>query len=131
MIVIILMKISQPPGAPSPKKCSTPERRSVSRRRRWNNAGKDVVVLHIPPRGFFCPSLSPFVVKLETYVRMAEIPHVVSIVSICNFRFFFFFLFVIPCVVWSGSMIRELFIYLVFSLLLISLLFIFILFYSC
>ncbi|XP_069969470.1 failed axon connections homolog isoform X1 [Penaeus vannamei] len=54
------------------------ERRSVSRRRRWNNAGKDVVVLHIPPRGFFCPSLSPFVVKLETYVRMAEIPHVID-----------------------------------------------------
>lgn len=110
MIVIILMKISQPPGAPSPKKCNTTERRSVSRRRRWNNAGKDVVVLHIPPRGFFCPSLSPFVVKLETYVRMAEIPHVVSIVSICNFRFIFFFLFVIQCLVWSGSVVRKLFI---------------------
>lgn len=48
------------------------------RRRRWNNAGKDVVVLHIPPRGFFCPNISPFAVKLETYVRMAEIPYVVD-----------------------------------------------------
>ncbi|XP_037798937.1 failed axon connections homolog [Penaeus monodon] len=48
------------------------------RRKNWNNAGKDVVVLHIPSRGFYCPSLSPFVVKLETYIRMAEIPHVID-----------------------------------------------------
>ncbi|XP_063614412.1 uncharacterized protein LOC134787563, partial [Penaeus indicus] len=64
------------------------------RRKKWNNAGKDVVVLHIPSRGFYCPSLSPFVVKLETYIRMAEIPHVVTIVSICKIlSCFVFFLF--------------------------------------
>lgn len=46
-----------------------------NRRKRWNSVGKDVVVLHCFPRGRFCPNLSPFVVKLETYLRMAEIPY--------------------------------------------------------
>ncbi|KAK7082017.1 hypothetical protein SK128_002002 [Halocaridina rubra] len=46
-----------------------------NRRKKWNNAGKDVVVLHSFPRGKFCPNLSPFVVKLETYLRMAAIPY--------------------------------------------------------
>ncbi|XP_047484501.1 failed axon connections homolog isoform X2 [Penaeus chinensis] len=45
------------------------------RRRKWNEAGKDVVVLHMFNRGYTCPSLSPFVVKLETYLRMADIPY--------------------------------------------------------
>ncbi|XP_042863715.1 failed axon connections homolog [Penaeus japonicus] len=48
------------------------------RRRRWNGAGKDVVVLHIFSRGYTCPSLSPFVIKLETYLRMADIPYQVD-----------------------------------------------------
>lgn len=48
------------------------------RRKKWNNAGKDVVVLHMFPRGYFCPNLSPFVVKLETYLRMAKIPYQVD-----------------------------------------------------
>ncbi|XP_069969457.1 failed axon connections homolog [Penaeus vannamei] len=45
------------------------------RRRKWSEAGKDVVVLHMSRRGYSCPSLSPFVLKLETYLRMAEIPY--------------------------------------------------------
>ncbi|XP_064105417.1 failed axon connections homolog isoform X1 [Macrobrachium nipponense] len=45
------------------------------RRKKWNSVGKDVVVLHLFPRGRFCPNVSPFVVKLETYLRMAEIPY--------------------------------------------------------
>ncbi|KAK8754398.1 hypothetical protein OTU49_016061 [Cherax quadricarinatus] len=49
-----------------------------NRRKKWNNAGKDFVVLHMFPRGHFSPSLSPFVVKLETYLRMAEIPYQVD-----------------------------------------------------
>ncbi|KAG7170094.1 Failed axon connections-like 6 [Homarus americanus] len=47
-------------------------------RKKWNNAGKDVVVLHMFPRGHFCPNLSPFVVKLEMYLRMADIPYQVD-----------------------------------------------------
>ncbi|VDI17743.1 Hypothetical predicted protein [Mytilus galloprovincialis] len=36
---------------------------------------KDTVIFHQPGRGPFAPSLSPFVVKLETYLRMAKIPY--------------------------------------------------------
>lgn len=50
-------------------------------RRKWSEAGKDVVVLHMSRRGYSCPSLSPFVLKLETYLRMAEIPYQVMGVS--------------------------------------------------
>nr|XP_045603775.1 failed axon connections homolog [Procambarus clarkii]XP_045603776.1 failed axon connections homolog [Procambarus clarkii]XP_045603777.1 failed axon connections homolog [Procambarus clarkii] len=49
-----------------------------NRRKLWNNVGKDVVVLHMFDRGRYCPNLSPFVVKLETYLRMAEIPYQVD-----------------------------------------------------
>ncbi|XP_050691503.1 failed axon connections homolog [Eriocheir sinensis] len=48
------------------------------RRKRWAEAGKDVVVLHTFPRGAACPNLSPFVLKLETYLRMAEIKYEVD-----------------------------------------------------
>ena len=40
----------------------------------------DKVVLFQFPRGPGYPSLSPFVLKLETYLRMAGIPYIVSIV---------------------------------------------------
>lgn len=39
------------------------------------SAGKDVVLLHQLERGVFTPSISPFPLKLETYLRMANIPY--------------------------------------------------------
>ena len=48
-------------------------------REKWNNAGKDVVVLHQFWRGKFCPSLSPFVMKVETFLRMHNIKYEVRI----------------------------------------------------
>lgn len=46
------------------------------RRKQWAKAGKDVVTLHGFGRGRFTPSISPFVMKLETYLRLAKIPYV-------------------------------------------------------
>ncbi|XP_066976426.1 failed axon connections homolog [Macrobrachium rosenbergii] len=40
-------------------------------RKEWNAAGKDVVVLHTFGRGYTSPNISPFALKLETYLRMA------------------------------------------------------------
>ena len=39
----------------------------------WKKAEKDVVILHAFERGRFCPNLSPFPIKLETFLRMADI----------------------------------------------------------
>lgn len=39
---------------------------------------KDVVILHQFPRGLNLPSISPFALKLETYLRMAEINYQVT-----------------------------------------------------
>ena len=36
---------------------------------------RDVVILHQVGRGPFSPSVSPFVMKMETYLRMAKIPY--------------------------------------------------------
>jgi len=36
------------------------------------------VLLHQYPRGDWAPSVSPFPIKLETYLRMANIPYKVS-----------------------------------------------------
>ncbi|XP_037088931.1 failed axon connections homolog [Pollicipes pollicipes] len=52
--------------------------RRYQRRQRWNQAGKDVVVLHQFERGTNCPNLSPFALKLETFLRMAGIKYVVD-----------------------------------------------------
>lgn len=41
-------------------------------------AGKDVVVLHQLDRGRFTPSISPFPLKLETYMRITKIPYQVN-----------------------------------------------------
>lgn len=49
-----------------------------NRRKKWNAVGKDVVVLHTMQRGKLTPSLSPFALKLETYLRMADIPYEVD-----------------------------------------------------
>jgi hypothetical protein len=40
-----------------------------------NDYPKCTVILHQAGRGPFAPSLSPFAVKLETYLRMAKIPY--------------------------------------------------------
>ena len=39
-------------------------------RAEWNNAGKDVVILHMMERGFTRPSVSPFVLKFETFLKV-------------------------------------------------------------
>ena len=43
---------------------------------KWNAVGKDVVVLHQFPRGLTCPSISPYVLKLETFLRIHRIKYV-------------------------------------------------------
>ena len=52
--------------------------RRRQRRQRWSQAGKDVVVLHQFERGTNMPNLSPFALKLETFLRMAGIKYVVD-----------------------------------------------------
>ena len=39
-------------------------------RAEWNNAGKDVVVLHMMDRGRTRPNMSPFVLKFETFLKV-------------------------------------------------------------
>jgi len=42
---------------------------------RWNHLPKDKIVMHAVQRGGTIPHGSPFVVKLETFMRMAKIPY--------------------------------------------------------
>ena len=51
-------------------------RKAAMLRAEWDSVGKDVVLLHQFQRGYTIPSLSPFVLKLETYLRMADIKYV-------------------------------------------------------
>ena len=39
-------------------------------RAEWNNAGKDVVVLHMMDRGRTRPNISPFALKFETFLKV-------------------------------------------------------------
>jgi len=48
------------------------------RRQRWAEVGKDVVVLHQFQRCTHAPHLSPFAIKLETWLRMANIKYVID-----------------------------------------------------
>ena len=52
--------------------------KASQRRQRWSQAGKDVVVLHQFERGTNLPNLSPFALKLETFLRMAGIKYVID-----------------------------------------------------
>lgn len=45
-------------------------------RKKWEEAGENVVVLHMFPRPKNVTSLSPFPVKLETFLRMSNIKYV-------------------------------------------------------
>lgn len=51
------------------------------RRKKWAAVGKDVVVVHALPKGRLTPNISPFVMKLETYLRLASIPYEVDYVE--------------------------------------------------
>ena len=44
---------------------------SSSERREWDNAGKNVVILHQFRRAKTCPNPSPFCLKLETFLRFS------------------------------------------------------------
>ncbi|XP_042214890.1 failed axon connections homolog [Homarus americanus] len=54
------------------------ERKRRRLRREWDSAGKDVVLLHQFKSGKYCPNLSPFALKLETFFRLANIKYVVD-----------------------------------------------------
>ncbi|CAL8096531.1 unnamed protein product [Orchesella dallaii] len=47
--------------------------------RRWKNTPKDVVILHRIPPAIAAPNASPFVIKLETYLRMTNIPYEIDL----------------------------------------------------
>jgi len=42
---------------------------------RWKKTPKDVVIVHGPSRAIRVPCTSPFVLKVETYLRMVNIPY--------------------------------------------------------
>lgn len=46
--------------------------------RRWDAAGKNVVVLHQFPRATHCINISPYPIKLETFLRLAGIEYVID-----------------------------------------------------
>ncbi|XP_037793156.1 failed axon connections homolog [Penaeus monodon] len=48
------------------------------KRSRWQQAGRDVIVVHCPSPGRFTPNLSPFVLKLLTFLRLSGLPHLVD-----------------------------------------------------
>ena len=50
-------------------------------RQKWAKASQDKVILHQFNRGAVTPSPSPFVLKLETYLRMANIPYEVNYIK--------------------------------------------------
>ncbi len=54
------------------------EYKAYKRQQKRKNYPKNFVVLHQFPRGIRAPSISPFCLKLETWLRMNNIPYVVS-----------------------------------------------------
>jgi len=55
------------------------------RRHEWNSAGQDVVVLHMFERSRTNINISPFPIKLETFLRMAKIKYIHKITTIVNY----------------------------------------------
>lgn len=53
-------------------------RKKKKLREKWDGVGKDVVMLHQFLRGKYCLNLSPFALKVETFLRLAKIEHVVD-----------------------------------------------------
>jgi len=54
-------------------------RRLVECRREWNSEeNKDVVIFHMFPRNPLSPSMSPYVLKLETFLRMHDVKYKVD-----------------------------------------------------
>jgi hypothetical protein len=47
-------------------------------RKKWASVEKNMVILHQFERGKFTPNVSPFPLKLETYLRMTGIPYEVK-----------------------------------------------------
>jgi len=57
----------------------TMPRRLAECRREWNSEdNKDVVIFHIFPRNALSPSMSPYVLKLETFMRMHDVKYKVD-----------------------------------------------------
>jgi len=56
--------------------CSGHRRRQ--RRQRWADARRDVVILHQFERGTNMPNLSPFALKLETWLRMTGVRYIID-----------------------------------------------------
>ncbi len=46
-----------------------------------NTYASNTVIVHQFPRGLRAPSISPFCLKLETWLRMNNIPYIVCILS--------------------------------------------------
>ncbi|CAL4059754.1 unnamed protein product [Meganyctiphanes norvegica] len=53
-------------------------RKQQKLRLEWDSVGKDVVLLHQFWRGKYCPNLSPFALKVETFLRLNNIKYVVD-----------------------------------------------------
>lgn len=51
-------------------------------RKRWRDVPKDVVLVHAFPKSRFAPNVSPFVLRLETYLRLAKIPYQVMMTNL-------------------------------------------------
>ena len=51
-------------------------RKYANKQKEWDNIGKDTVVLHLFSRGNTCISLTPFVIKVELFLRMNNIKYV-------------------------------------------------------
>ena len=56
---------------------------------------RDKVILFQVRRGPFAPSMSPFALKLETYLRMAEIPYQVRPQNVHVVLFYLFILVIL------------------------------------
>ncbi len=55
------------------------EYKAYKRQLKRKSYPKNMVVLHQFPRGIRAPSVSPFCLKLETWLRMNNIPYIVRV----------------------------------------------------